>query len=239
MRDDLQGLEISQKELQKLTNLPVNAELIYIINPMKTWAKDFIDKVKGPEGVTAFFIGFSLLYIIHIFLEIFVRFFATWITISSWILLIMMGIIGGICTQVLMYVIWRQRSKILQANITHSLEILLSEVERYNAVIKAIDINDQIEAVGNNSVGIKERNSVIEALKLTKCDLVRALKTERILRENRKFIISNTDLFANNLATLASMQVTEQATEHGRLLNEALQIALEVQYEMKRLQNQY
>lgn len=239
MRDDLQGLEISQKELQKLTNLPVNAELIYIINPMKKWVQDFINKVKGPEGITAFFIGFSLLYITHIFLEIFVRFFATWITISSWILLIMVGLIGGLCTQALMYVIWRQRTKIYQANITHSLEILLSEVERYNSVIKAIDINDQIEAVGNNSVGIKERNSVIEALKLTRYDLIRALKTERILRENRKFIISNTDLFANNLATLASMQVTEQATEHGRLLNEALQIALEVQYEMKKLQNQY
>nr|WP_202895819.1 hypothetical protein [Iningainema tapete] len=225
--------------MQKLTNLPVNAELIYIINPMKKWGQDFINKVKGPEGITAFFIGFSLLYITHIFLEIFVRFFATWITISSWILLIMVGLIGGLCTQALMYVIWRQRTKIYQANITHSLEILLSEVERYNSVIKAIDINDQIEAVGNNSVGIKERNSVIEALKLTRYDLIRALKTERILRENRKFIISNTDLFANNLATLASMQVTEQATEHGRLLNEALQIALEVQYEMKKLQNQY
>ena len=34
------------------------------------------------------------------------------------------------------------------------------------------------------------------------------------------------------------MQVTEQATEHGRLLNQALEIALDVQYEMKRLQSQ-
>jgi uncharacterized protein YjaG (DUF416 family) len=42
----------------------------------------------------------------------------------------------------------------------------------------------------------------------------------------------------NNLATLTSMQVTEQATENGKLLNEALQIALDVQYEMRRLQNQ-
>jgi hypothetical protein len=30
--------------------------------------------------------------------------------------------------------------------------------------------------------------------------------------------------------------VTEQASEHGRFLNEALQIALDVQHEMRRLQ---
>ena len=34
------------------------------------------------------------------------------------------------------------------------------------------------------------------------------------------------------------MQVTEEATEHGRLLNEALQISLDVQREMKNLQSQ-
>ncbi len=68
--------------------------------------------------------------------------------------------------------------------------------------------------------------------------MIRALKTERILRENKNFIISNNELFANNLPTLSAMQVSEQASEHGRLLNEALQIALDVQLEMKRLQSQ-
>jgi hypothetical protein len=104
-------------------------------------------------------------------------------------------------------------------------------------VIKAIDINDQIEDVGNLGVGIQERETVLAGLKLTRDDLVRAIKTERILRENKSFIITNADLFTNNLATLASMQVNEEATEHGRLLNEALQISLDVQHEMKRLQN--
>jgi hypothetical protein len=57
------------------------------------------------------------------------------------------------------------------------------------------------------------------------------------LRENKHFIITNSNLFTNNLATLASMQVSEEATEHGRILNEALQISLDVQEEMKRLQS--
>jgi hypothetical protein len=121
---------------------------------------------------------------------------------------------------------------------TSSLQVLLTDVERYNGVIKAIDINDQIEAAGNPDVAIQQRERVIEALNMTRLDLVRALKTERILRENKNFILGNTDLFTNNLATLTSMQVTEQATENGRLLNEALQIALDIQYEMRKLQNE-
>ena len=87
-------------------------------------------------------------------------------------------------------------------------------------------------------MSLKERKKVLEALKLTRNDLVRALKTERILRENKNFIVSRAELFINNLATLTAMQVSEQATEHGRLLNEALQIALDVQQEMRSLQSQ-
>jgi hypothetical protein len=105
-------------------------------------------------------------------------------------------------------------------------------------VIKVIDINDQIEAAGNVEVRIKERNKVTEALKLTRNDLIRASKTEKILRENKHFMLRNSELFTNNLVALASIQVTQEATEHSKLLNEALEIALDVQYQMKKLQGQ-
>lgn len=238
MRDDLQGLEISQDELQKLTNLPVNEELIIITNPLKRLAKTYIQKLKSSEGATVVFIGFSTFVFVYILFDILIKIFATWITIPSWILLIILGLWVGGVTQTSLYLIWKSRSKIVKNNMTSSLRILLNEVNRYNTVIRVIDINDQIEEAGNPEVVIEERDGVVEALKLTKADLVRALKTEKILRENKSFILSNTELFVNNLATLTAMQVTEQATEHGRLLNEALQIALDVQHEMKRLQTQ-
>ncbi|MEH1831041.1 MAG: hypothetical protein V7L29_02905 [Nostoc sp.] len=238
MRDDLQGLEVSQDELQKLTNLPVNQELLIITNPLKILAKIYIQKLQSSEGATVVFMGFSTFVFVYIFFDIIIKFFVTWITIPSWMLLIILGIwIVGL-TQTILYLIWKTRTKRVKINMTKSLQVLLNEVNRYNTVIRVIDINDQIEEAGNPEVVIKEREGVIEALKLTKADLVRALKTERILRENKSFILSNTELFVNNLATLTAMQVTEQATEHGRLLNEALQIALDVQHEMKRLQTQ-
>jgi hypothetical protein len=185
-----------------------------------------LKKAQAAEMGTMVFMGLAISLCIYLLIKL-----------SSWVsLMILILWVGGIA-QTGLYFIWKQKNKILHQNVTSSLRILLNDVERYNSVIKAIDINDQIEDVGNLGVGIQERETVLAGLKLTRDDLVRAIKTERILRENKSFIITNADLFTNNLATLASMQVNEEATEHGRLLNEALQISLDVQHEMKRLQN--
>ncbi len=238
MRDDLQSLEISQKELQKLTNLPVNDQLLLITNPLRKIVRRLMSKIKGSEGVTVIFIGFSGLVFTYIIFEVILKIFAYWVTVPTWILLITLCFWVGGVTQLFLYLIWWRRSNILKANMTSSLRILLNEVNRYHSVIKAIDINDQIEEAGNPEVSIQSRDKVMEALELTRTDLIRALKTEKILRENQNFILGNTELFVNNLATLTAMQVTEKATEHGRILNEALQIALDVQQEMRHLQSQ-
>ncbi|MCX7595247.1 MAG: hypothetical protein N2235_16100 [Fischerella sp.] len=238
MREDLQGLEISKNELRELTNLPLYYELIIIIRPLERFIKNMIDKIKGPEGATFIYIGITISVICYLIFDFIAENF-TPIMAPSWILFLVFCLGISIITQLLLYLNWRQKNQIVKTNITPSLQILLMDVDRYNAVIKAIDINDQIEAAGNIGVTIKERNKVIEALKLARADLVRALKTERILRENKNFIISNTELFANNLAALTAMQITEKASEHGKLLNEALQIALDVQHEMGKLQNQH
>ena len=238
MRDDLKGLAINKKELRKFTNLPINEELVFIVNPLKLLVRQFIQKVKGPEGATAIFIGLAALLSSYIVFDLVIKMFANWLQLPSWLLFIKVCFLGGAATQLLLYFTWKKRNSIVEESLTHSLNTLLHEVDRFNAVVRAIDINDKIEAAGNLDVGIKERRRVIEALEYTKADLVRALKTERILRENKKFIVNNSELLANNLAMLTEMQVTEQASEHGRLLNEALEIAMDVQQEMRRLQSQ-
>jgi hypothetical protein len=113
---------------------------------------------------------------------------------------------------------------------------LFDEVDRYNAVVKAIEISDRLEAAGNKGASLKGREKAIAALKQTRDSLICALKTERILRENKKFIAGTTELFDNNLTTLQALQVNEEASEHRRLLGEALQIAVGVQEEMKKLE---
>lgn len=115
---------------------------------------------------------------------------------------------------------------------------LVKEVDRYNTVIRAVYINDQLEEAGNPGVGLSNRERVLEALKVMKTDLVRALKTERILRENKQFITKNPQLFTTNLTTLTALHLSDQASEYGRVLDQALQVAVGVQEEMRKLQNQ-
>lgn len=109
---------------------------------------------------------------------------------------------------------------------------LVSEVAKYNKVIKDIDIFDQLEAVGN-PISFSDRNGVISALAIAKRDLVRALKTERILRDNPEF---NPALFEIDLSAFQALQISERASEYGRLFNITMQIAIDVQREMQELQ---
>jgi hypothetical protein len=227
VRDDLQGLDISHDQLQDATNLPVHNKLIIITDVIQQFGIRLLKKAQKTEIATVVFAGIAISVCTYLLVKL-----------SSWLSLIIFVLWTGGSIQILLYLLCKGKSKFLKQNMTNSLRILLNDVERYNSVIKAIDINDQIEDVGNLGVSIQAREKVLLALELTRNDLIRALKTERILRENKSFIITNSDLFTNNLAALASMQVTEEATEHGRLLNEALQISLDVQQEMKNLQSQ-
>ncbi|HEY9674494.1 MAG TPA: hypothetical protein V6D11_23850 [Waterburya sp.] len=128
--------------------------------------------------------------------------------------------------------------KIIFSYRNRNLARIFEDVKRFNSVIKAIDINDQIESVGNHNVHLQNREKVIHALKIAREDIIRALKTERILRKNANFMKLNTELFESNLMALNALQINDKASEHGRLLNEALQIVVDVQEEMRKLQDQ-
>lgn len=115
---------------------------------------------------------------------------------------------------------------------------LFDEVDKYNTVLKAIDINDRLESAGNKGASLSDREKIIAALKHNRENLMCALKTERILRENKKLIARNPELFVNNLTVSQSLQLVEEANEQGRLLSEALQVAVGVQEEMKELEEE-
>jgi hypothetical protein len=105
-------------------------------------------------------------------------------------------------------------------------------------VIRAIHINDQLATSGNKTSHIHDREKIISALQLIREDLVRALKTERILRDNKELLASNQELSINNLSNLQALQVSQEASEYAQLLNQSLQIAIDVQAEIRKLQSQ-
>lgn len=78
------------------------------------------------------------------------------------------------------------------------------EINQYYQLILNINTLDELEAVGN-PVKLSEREKVLEALRINQERLVRALQTERILRENPQF---RPEQFNIDLIGLRSLQAT-------------------------------
>jgi hypothetical protein len=110
-----------------------------------------------------------------------------------------------------------------------SLINLLGDVKNHNKLINQLDIMDQLKSVGNQ-VNLEDRAKIIEALTITRDNLVKSLKTEKILRENPGF---RPESFAVDLTSLRSLQMSEQSNEYGQLLNQALQIGISIQDEIE------
>ena len=217
MQPDLQGLEISPGELRHLTG--VDSTEVFrptILHNPKQRLNFLLQELLLSLALTPIIVG-----LLHVFL---ILPFIGSSLVATLVTLIVVPI-------VIISVRWFW----LKRNSPPALCSLLDEVDRYNDVIKAIHINDQLGATGTTEI-LSERKKVIDALTLIKEDLVRALKTEKILRENRNFLVTSPELLATNLRTVQTLQVNDRASEYGHLLNEALQIAVGVQQEMTKLQ---
>jgi len=229
MKPDLQSLEISLGELRYLSGVePTEVFRSTILqNPNQRW-NFWLQELLVSLALTPIIVGLLQVFVILPLIG------------SSLPVTLITLIIVPITVMAVRW-FWLQR------NNQKALSSLLDEVERYNAVIKAIQINDQLEETGIAPTSLSDREAlllsadrqkVIQALTLIKEDLVRALRAERVLRENQSFLISNPELLITNLRTLQSLQLNDQASEYSRILNEALQIATSVQQEMTKLQNE-
>jgi len=119
------------------------------------------------------------------------------------------------------------------------LDRILEDVDRYNDVIHAIKIFQELQSAQPTDAQLDDQNQVIQALTMTRASLVCAIMTDRILRKNQRFLSRRQELFDNieqNLATLRSLQVQNHADDYGQFLNEAIDIALSVREEMGAIQ---
>jgi len=219
VQPDLIGLEITKGELRRLTG--VDPEDVFRPSILKNREKRFgffINELIVALGFTPIIVGFIYAFIILPTLD------------SS--IIIGVGLLVFVpLLVILLRWFWRHKS------CPKSLTKLLDEVDQYHEVIQAIDINDQLASSENTQSNISDRDRVIAALQLIREDLVRALKTERILRDNKKLLANNQDLFVNNLANLQALQVSSGAGEYAQLLNQSLQIAVDVQSQIRKLQS--
>ena len=213
MREDLQGLEITAKEIKRLSGISFSQ----VFRP-PTLGKFASETLKSLTIACFLFIGYLLL--VKIWPQHYLLLLATYLTL-------------GLGT------FFEDFYKIIVSAKNQKLTKLFDATEKYNTIVKALEITDEIEAVGSHNLNFPNREQVIEALELIREDLVRALTIERILRKHKRFISANAKLFASNLNDVTALLINDEASEHGRLLNEALEIAVAVRDEMKRLQDKH
>ncbi len=220
METDLLGLEISKGELRRLTGFDPDEVFRPSIMRDKKKRLGFIgNELMVALALTPLIVGFIYAFLILP-------------TIGTSILL---GLILLVIVPISVLIVrWFWRLKTCPKVVT----VLLDEVDRYHAVIQSIHINDQLATSGNKTSHIEDREKVISGLQLIREDLVRALKTERILRDNKELLANNQELSINNLSNLQALQVSTEASEYAQVLNQSLQIAIDVQAEIRKLQSQ-
>ena len=126
-------------------------------------------------------------------------------------------------------------SMILRASKFKILMRLLDEIDRFNELVRAVDVVDRLDDVNPAARHFENRIEILSALNVTRDSLISGVMTEKILRENRGLLSRRQDLLTHieaNLSALSVMEVSDEASDYSRILNEALQIGMIVQQEM-------
>lgn len=124
---------------------------------------------------------------------------------------------------------WQQGKRLI------TLSHLLDEIDRFNEMVDAVEILEELGSTQNSRLNLENRQDVLEALHLTRESLVCGLMTERVMRKHQRFMARRAEMFSSierNLATLQLLHVSDEASDYGKLLNEAIQIGTSVHREL-------
>ncbi len=118
-----------------------------------------------------------------------------------------------------------------------TLRDLIDEIERYNLIAGNFIIN--INAISSLSeagakVGLDNRQQVIKNISKLKNDLLKALKIERIFRENPQIDPQSLNF---DFTSLSALELNNRAVEYANEVNQLVEIGISVQTEMDSLFN--
>jgi hypothetical protein len=106
---------------------------------------------------------------------------------------------------------------------------LLEEIDRFHEVLGAIAVVKQL-AIAQGKASPAEH---LETLQLTRDCLITGLKTERILREKRNWMMQDGAIhLEQSLALLKTLDLQTQADEYAEILQQSVAIAERVQQEL-------
>lgn len=235
MRADLQDLVITEKSFNEVTGVEISELQDLSTSEKIRGYKKFVRFLFRPWIYLCLFILFSsiillpLVWVISQCLGIvFVDLRLTWSSALKTAAYI------SIPLSVLLTFITLSERKQRKKLLIH-LRPLFDEFERYNQVIQAIAIKDQLEEIEFGKAESERREPVLHTLKEMKEDLIRALKVERILRENKNIVDLNPEIFESSFTALRVEKINAQGSEYSQLIDETLKIGMNVRSEMNKM----
>jgi ABC-type multidrug transport system fused ATPase/permease subunit len=215
MRPDLQSLVITEPDFGDHTGISIN----------------HIKKKKpGTELYWLFSIYFIILFV-FLYVVFFGQYYQNKMFLVTLLFVVLMSTVSGLVIGKI-----ARKEQVEKYGIQENLRGLLAEIMKYNDIIRGIDLQDQLENAGNQGIDSENRLKLVEALNVTRADLVRALKTERILRCNKDFISKNMEMFTSNLTAIQAIKINDKAGEWGKLFDQTMQVSITVQEEMRKFQ---
>ncbi|MGQ4646613.1 hypothetical protein [Lyngbya aestuarii] len=237
MPSKLRDLPITAEELEALvdlnliTTLAIDGYRAFILKDIKYLLSALL---------TEFFIfGLSLIFVLPVSLVI-LRSSGNLPEDAASMTYLLATLIGISClgTVIVNIYLWKQFNQI------KPLVKLLEKLEQYNGVIKALSL---IEKLGSANPSSNQFNhcdnfaELIKALGATKASILSALQVENLLRKHQGLLEKRYELFSSledNLTTLMTFDLNNQTSDYRQLMNEALEIGISVQKEVRNLRNQ-
>lgn len=200
--------------------------------------KEFKVEEKIGDGAlsAAFFGGLGTWFVTGIIL---VLLNAIGIHFKSYDFIWLLALLGGgvSCVWYSCEVLFFNKSRIikkLKKAIPTRLGIFLDEVDKYNSIVQElinqIEDMDRLAAIGH-PVTFNNQEEIIASFQTMRSDLVRALQTERIIREHH----IRPEEFSLEFVPIKSLEFQGEVQEIAKLVNDAAEIGLTVQEEMRKL----
>jgi len=109
---------------------------------------------------------------------------------------------------------------------------LFLECENYNKIIKSIHVKDQIGEVLENKKD-ETRQELLQGLQKIKNNLIKALKLERIMRENADVVGVNRESLEITFAELEYSNMTDNASQYSEFVDDILELRINLNKEFE------
>jgi hypothetical protein len=254
MKYNLEDLVIKDQDLEGSTQLDASFFKYSGLTRCLFWLREFTKSIPTMTPPVKIVIGLYLLSVIILFLcryywiknfDIFNKFQLIIIKLVP-ILIIPIGIFLLFLSLILVIELFILTFGfivcIIQAVWFHltryrTLKGILKEIKKYNQLIVDFYRKDKSMdfTIKNNSM--KDRQRIIEALQLTRLDLIRALKAEKKLWDKTQKNQLELGMFVNSLDALEALKLREQSSEYKPFLDTALQVVINLEKNMNKLYN--